>query len=201
MSITLTTDTAIERIRKIYPECGNITITETFKPGRGWMQVLEEGGYGIKQIAWLRETGVTAVQLRLIDRHNAVRFPDFQMFEFEVESNFEVSMTLSVHVNQGEREALVVAVLEKEALIEYEMPAGTSSLLLIKRNAYPKVEIIRNISYNLPRKWIAAIYEGRLGLHNLIWNPQAGKHSAQKSFERAEKIAQEIETLEKETVK
>lgn len=59
--------------------------------------------------------------------------------------------------NQAHREATVLAVIEDEIILEYEMPAGTSAL--VKCNVrYGDLRGRTNYSYNaVPRKWLMAI--------------------------------------------
>lgn len=77
---------------------------------------------------------------------------------------------ISVHRNQGDREAEVLAILGDEALIEYVMPNGTSSL-----NIVPVWEgmthTYRAVSYfRLPKKWAQALRDQS---GNWTWgNPQ-----------------------------
>jgi len=81
--------------------------------------------------------------------------------------------TVSVYVNQAEREGYVLAVLEDKALIEYEMPKGTTALRIVSIDdvdAYP----YKTPSYlTLSAKWIIAMYEQGT-LENMIGNPQGG---------------------------
>lgn len=91
--------------------------------------------------------------------------------------------TFSIFVNQGEREGHVLAVLGDRALIEYEMPAGTTAMLFAPAvttwfNHSP--QFIHNykmsVSYKqLPKKWLQAIVDQNNG----DWwaNPQSGKRS------------------------
>lgn len=71
----------------------------------------------------------------------------------------------SLEVNQGVRDAVVLAVIGQQALVEYTMPGGTSTLrLLDDRPGKPD----RPVSYwSIPMKWLVAIqaagqdWEGR----------------------------------------
>ena len=57
----------------------------------------------------------------------------YRYYERAVQNVLEAGDETSVHRNQGEREAIVLAVDPErgEALIEYEMPAGTTALSVI----------------------------------------------------------------------
>ena len=76
--------------------------------------------------------------------------------------------SLEVYINQGRRPAFVLAVLDDMALIEYEMPRGTTTLRLIPTDG--NLIASKNLSYNaVPRRWLKAIVA-----NNLEWvgNPQ-----------------------------
>jgi hypothetical protein len=67
-------------------------------------------------------------------------------------------------VNQGWRPAWVLAELDGEALIEYEMPNGTSALRIATAGALAEdwVNLMpweyRSVSYHaLPRKWLRVL--------------------------------------------
>jgi hypothetical protein len=62
-----------------------------------------------------------------------------------------------LEVNQGEREAEVLAVIGDQALIEYLMPNGTSSLRIVDRME-PDARVYKNATYQrLPKKWVQAM--------------------------------------------
>ena len=90
-------------------------------------------------------------------------------------SHLEPGMGTSVWVNQGERDATVVAVAGADSLIEYEMPNGTTAMIVTtpgKLDRYGRED--RSISLALvckSRKWAKAIREGGIGLRP---NPQGG---------------------------
>lgn len=66
---------------------------------------------------------------------------------------------IDVWSNQAEREAYVLAVIDKDLILEYEMPNGSSALLqfTVKNR---KLTRQRNVNYNnVPRRWINAIRE------------------------------------------
>ncbi len=73
----------------------------------------------------------------------------------------------TVLVNQGDRDATVLAVLGIQALIEYTMPAGSTGLQIIDlRTEAPTPG--RSVGYrHLPMKWLQAVvnagmdWEGR----------------------------------------
>ena len=69
---------------------------------------------------------------------------------------FKSGDCLSVFINQGDREACVLAAIGDEVLVEYEMPSGSTALYAAHRETpeTPK----RSVSYRtLPRKWRQAI--------------------------------------------
>ena len=66
--------------------------------------------------------------------------------------------TITVHVNQSDREGYVLAVIGSEALIEYEMPKGTTALRIVPiddENAYP---------YKSISCWIVSLLHHETGL-------------------------------------
>src|SRR5262245_28661647 len=127
-------DHARKVIQRVYPEASNIRITQTFKSRVGWRDAAEEGGYPLKFLPNLFDSKVEAVQLRLQDRNGVVRHPDYRMEEFVEEFKWQVGDQLTVRANQNYREAYVLAVIGDEALIEYEMPGGTTALWVIDVN-------------------------------------------------------------------
>lgn len=67
-------------------------------------------------------------------------------------------------VNQGHRDAVVLAVIGDQALLEYTMPKGTTALRIVTAGA----DEYRQVSYrDVPLKWLLAIdaagqdWEGR----------------------------------------
>lgn len=69
----------------------------------------------------------------------------------------EVGDIFDLEVNQGIREAEVLAVIGDEALIEYQMPNGSTSLRIVNRLA-PDERVYKNASYkSLPKKWRRAM--------------------------------------------
>lgn len=155
-------DHAREVIERVYPEASNIRITQVFREGVGWQDVPERGGYPLKFLPNLfdqKKRPVTAVQLRLCDRHGEIRYPDYKMEEFVEEFVWKPGDVLEVNVNQGWRQAVILAVLGQEALLEYEMPAGTTALWVIDAGN-PTVGCKRNVSYKAcPKKWRKAMEE------------------------------------------
>jgi hypothetical protein len=157
----------LEVIHRGYPEAGNITIRQRFDPRAGWINC--EDFTPLREAIRYHETGFEAVSLRLIDRFGAVRYPDYRLEEFLDVFKWEVRDHLLIHVNQGERDAYVLAVVGDEALIEYEMPAGTTALWIIDANN-PSPGCKRNVSYkSCPKKWLEAMEEA-----GTVWenNPQ-----------------------------
>lgn len=72
-----------------------------------------------------------------------------------------------IWVNQGWRQATVLAILDDEALIEYEMPNGSTSLRIVplKSDLNGAIEMAthrawRNVSYwRVPLKWLRRMVE------------------------------------------
>lgn len=80
-----------------------------------------------------------------------------------LKATVEPGDTVFVPANQATRDGTVLAVIGDEALIEYTMPAGTSSLRIVPA-ACPKTTKYKSVSYlKLPLKWLKAIAEAETG--------------------------------------
>jgi len=151
---------ALEVIQKTYPKSTDITVKEGFKAGKGWIRF--RGLRPLDCLRHLRAEGFEAVQLRLKTRCGTVVYPDFRLWEFEQEFRWEPGDHLKVDVNQGQRPATVLAVVGDEALIEYEMPAGSTAMWVIKADRKPAHKI-RNVSYKeCPKRFVDAMHEAGL---------------------------------------
>lgn len=164
--IYVKTDRVIEVIRRVYPGAANIRIMQGFKSRGGWRKLDGDNGYPIREMPRLFEAGYELVQLRLLS-DGTVKYPDYRIDEFAQEFKWEPRDQLVVDVNQGKREAYVLAVIGDEALIEYEMPGGTTALWVIHAGR-PHPRRIRNVSYkSCTKKWLKAIEEA-----GTIWEGQ-----------------------------
>ena len=81
----------------------------------------------------------------------------------ENENPWQPNDSMSVFVNQAERDAYVLAVIGDDILIEYEMPAGTSALVQYAvvegKVSWPS----RNYSYNaVPKRWLKPIRDANM---------------------------------------
>lgn len=90
--------------------------------------------------------------------------------------------------NQGQREATVVARIGLLALLEYEMPSGTTALVEINIGGGGD----KTIPYNLPKHWISAIEESGVGIVGMAFNSQS-KVGGRKAKERCLNIAKRLE--------
>lgn len=73
-----------------------------------------------------------------------------------------------ISVNQGDREATVLAAIGNKRLLEYEMPNGTSALRIVDITDFTKIV---PVSYRtLSLRWLKAIVE--CGTGRWIGNPQ-----------------------------
>ena len=74
---------------------------------------------------------------------------------------YEAGDQIEVTRNQGKREAVVLAVIDDEVLIEYTMPKGTTALNFTTCAAIENdQENYKAVSYrNVPVKWLKAIVE------------------------------------------
>jgi hypothetical protein len=81
---------------------------------------------------------------------------------------------VSVDINQGTRDAEVVAVVGEQALLEYVMPKGTTALCVVDAVTLLPTYGKSNLSYRqllTSRKWRDAV-QAQYGLHNLLCEPQ-----------------------------
>ena len=103
------------------------------------------------------DQGYEQICLRLDHEHGGEAYPDYYAWELGEEFSWKVSDYCEVFVNQGWRPASILAVLGEEALLEYEMPAGTTALWIIGRTDKHAAHR-RNVSYRTcPIKWLKAI--------------------------------------------
>lgn len=157
----VSTKKAMAVILKSYPGSHGHRVRQISHSGEnGWHDLSGEpgGGYSIKELPRLYDQKYKTVQIRLIDQYGAERFLDYQLEEFmDVFYSWEPGDSFTVHVNQGEREARVLGVDGDEAIIEYEMPKGTTALRLINRHD-PTAHPGPNIHYRrCPARWLKAI--------------------------------------------
>ena len=73
--------------------------------------------------------------------------------------SFEAGDDVIVEANQGERDASVLAVRGEQVLVEYEMPAGTTALVLFAAcgNMLTRIKTIPHKS--LSQDWVDAIHD------------------------------------------
>ena len=64
---------------------------------------------------------------------------------------------VKVYANQGMRDARVLAILDDQALIEYEMPNGTTALRVVECNE-PENTIQRFSYASVPNRWLTELY-------------------------------------------
>jgi hypothetical protein len=75
-------------------------------------------------------------------------------------NKLKVGECFSIEVNQGLRDAIVLAVIGDEALIEYSMPKGSTSLRIVDAYTWTGA---RSVSYrNVPVKWLQQMYENEV---------------------------------------
>lgn len=64
---------------------------------------------------------------------------------------------LTIYANQGQRNAVVLAVIDGQALLEYDMPKGTTALRIVPTDD-PDTTQYKRVAYaNLPIKWVEAM--------------------------------------------
>jgi len=83
---------------------------------------------------------------------------DFDAIETEVDNAYEAGDDFSIWINQGFRDAVVLATVGEQMIVEYEMPAGTTAL--VRMDNLPCVQSGKSVSYrSCPKKWVSAISE------------------------------------------
>lgn len=78
--------------------------------------------------------GYECFSFKLTHWHGGEAYPDYWVWELGERFTWKAGDRLQVHVNQGWREAWVLAVIDDEALVEYRMPAGTTAMQIIQNN-------------------------------------------------------------------
>jgi hypothetical protein len=104
---------------------------------------------------------------KLVDKHSwrpnekddAIRWI-YERLNGAVECTLEPDDSIMVWANQAKREAFILAVIDDEAIMEYEMPAGTSALRIMQFIGDQDTGGYRTASYkNVPKRWLNAIRE------------------------------------------
>lgn len=70
---------------------------------------------------------------------------------------FYAGQNIKVYANQGYRDAVVLAILSNEALIEYEMPKGTTALRVI--DCVTEGTLAQYSYATVPIRWIAEMFQ------------------------------------------
>jgi len=86
-------------------------------------------------------------------------FGYYKYYERAVQGVLEAGDETSVYRNQGEREAIVLAVAPErgQALVEYEMPAGTTALSVI---SWQGNRVYNSVSYaTVSKAWIRRMHQ------------------------------------------
>lgn len=105
----------------------------------------------------LRERRITAAELKTLN--NAHRAALRENYFREWGHEYRPGDDFSIYSNQAMRDGYVIAIEQGKILIEYEMPAGTSSLVEISVDSDLRLSgENRTHSYNaVPKHWLAAI--------------------------------------------
>ena len=99
-----------------------------------------------------------AVKLYTHNRNDAARFVFKHLNGFL--NSYTAGDSVDIWSNQNWREGTVLAVIDDQALIEYDMPSGSTSLRINRVIGHHFVGAYRTPSYRtLPKKWIAAMHE------------------------------------------
>jgi hypothetical protein len=142
-----------------FPNWQLVSIYECRRQGEVHWRQLVQGENHPDKLRDLVLDGYEQFQLFLTHAHGGEAYPDYWAWELGQEFAWKVGDYLEVDVNQGMRPASIIATLGDEALLEYEMPKGTTALWVIHR-LYHDIRHIRNVSYRAcPKKWLDAIEE------------------------------------------
>ena len=110
---------------------------------------------------------------------------------------YETGDRIYIWVNQGERRARVLGTLDDLMIVEYEMPAGTTALYILKND--DDVKFVKGVSYkSCPKKWIQAIRDG-VGSWEGVSQGKSGYNHNPESRSYGEKL-QEIIPFPEESV-
>jgi hypothetical protein len=141
----------------------------------------EEGGYEWNQkidgilsydrfspvaISWVGQALGAEVARQVVEALNAESAEE----EAPESADLKAGELLQVWVNQGLRDAIVLGVHEDKAIVEYEMPAGTTAMIVVPRDGSENWG--KSVSYRTcPKYWVRAI---RKGLNNWDGHSQTG---------------------------
>jgi hypothetical protein len=159
----VTRHSVIAAIKRAFPNWTIHGLDQVGVQGYRWKEVCAS----IDEVEKYRKQGFDSFRFHLKHPAGGEAFPDYFYWEIGEEFAWRPLDKLEVHVNQGWREAYVLAVLGDEALIEYEMPRGTTAMWIISCHN-PQPSCHRVVSYRAcPKKWRDAIknagtqWEGR----------------------------------------
>lgn len=149
-----------EHVTHIQTERGTIAIrpyTRTVEDnGPGW--TVDRAPNGITDHTQTKQFARRGQTVRLI--RNVLRFLNGSLHQFEAGDD------ITVESNQANRDAYVLAVLGEQVLVEYEMPAGTSALVLFAAMGDMLTRIKTIPHLGLSQSWIDAIHDQG---HDHLW--------------------------------
>jgi hypothetical protein len=110
----------------------------------------------IGQVQNYANLGYECFSFLLTHQNGGEARPDYWAWELGDQFTWKPGDRLELDVNQGWREAWVLAVVDDEALVEYRMPAGTTAMQIIQNNR--RSHYGRSVSYrSCPLFWQRAI--------------------------------------------
>lgn len=137
----------------------------------GVVGVFHQNNHTIKNIGWsfdlcppaplskvqeLANLGAECFCFLLTHENGGEARPDYWAWEIGQQFTWKPGDRLQLDVNQGWREAWVLAVIDDEALVEYRMPAGTTAMQIIQNNR--RSHYGRSVNYRAcPLYWQRAI--------------------------------------------
>jgi hypothetical protein len=126
---TVTRHSIVETIKRALPGWTIHGLHEVGVQGYRWKEV----SASIDDVEKYRKQGFDGFSFHLKHAHGGEAYPDYFYWEIGEVFEWRPLDKLEVHVNEGIRDAYVLAVLDDEALIEYEMPRGPTALWIISR--------------------------------------------------------------------
>jgi len=116
--IVVTRKSIIEVVKRGFPDWTIHALWQVGVQGHRWKEVNDS----IESVEKYHSEGYDSFSFHLKHPAGGEAFPDYYHWELGAEFAWEPLDKLEVQVNQGVREAYVLAVLVDEALVEYEMP-------------------------------------------------------------------------------
>lgn len=130
-------------LKEHYPDLQSAKITASFIPPKRGAEnqegswVAYRNGYDLEEVVRLQELGHSKLRFALQTPDGEERV-QFDTYIFEIEFRWKPHDELEIYANQAYRKAKILAVVGDEALLEYKLPSGSTSLWIIEAdNPHP----------------------------------------------------------------